>query len=262
METVYVINMPERSDRRLHMTDLLHRLGYTDDNIIFLADIGAFVDATPETVYRLEQIGVIAPPTKQHKILRRTEVSCLANHITCLVHMLKNNRSRAIIMEDDVEPCHDDSSVTRRRIDECLRYVDRTPGLDMFYLEYCHEACSCSGHVDGSKNIVVMNHPFCAAAYIMTHAGALKVLREGLPATMSIDDTYGMLINKGKLVAHGAAPHQLVFKQSQKFGTDNQLRNITSDSPPVCRSVSLSYWPGAVLFVCLVTTAIVMLRWS
>lgn len=218
---IFIINMPNRPERKEHMKSLMNLLGFTNYTFVipFAAD-----ENTKELLS--EEIG--KPFT-----LSLTK----ASHNMTYLSLLKNQQvDGMIILEDDI--------ILTKPLDlvkqELNIIINNYPAdTDMIYMEMCFENCTMN-KVDG---FVKLDNPMCAAAIYYPSKKSRDYIVESLLydidfSNMAIDTAFNHLINSGKIKAY---MHDLLFIQDNNFGSylEGSLGYGSEYKPmlPVCDNI-------------------------
>ena len=195
---VFIINMPNRKDRKEHMINLMKELGFK--NYTFIEPF----KANDITIYKLE----IEIEQKYKKNYSR------ASHTLTYIELLKLNFDKIIIMEDDII-----ISKTLEEIKKNLEYIfqNHPKNSDMIYMEMCYEKCNFNK--DG--NFIKLENPLClASVYYPSKISRDKILNELKNFKFlgeDIDQFFSYMINKGKINAY---MYDMLFFQNNKFGSE------------------------------------------
>lgn len=233
----YVINMPDRKDRREHMIKLLKRTGFTSYE---------FVDPV--------KIDVVPPEwahmTKGYLSLNKTVRDKIFDKA------LERDEPYFLVLEDDIMEMVDANKVQER----IASTLSSSPSdWDMIYLEHCMEKCSKAQAVAPSLYKAV--EPYCTASVIY-RTGSIGRLRECFDREKKlIDFSYVQCIRGGRLTAYVVSPP--LFAQDAYFNGDlahtqspwrmhfwlNMIMRMYPDSKnehyprlPACRSFSQLFY--------------------
>lgn len=203
----FIINMPDRADRRLHMLALLERTGFTSYE--FVTPVS--VDVVPSQYAHLTKGYLSLNLTVRNRVFGRA---------------VDMGLEQFVVFEDDLMERVPADSVQQRLAD----IMQEVPvDWDMIYLEYCMERCGAARTVSPSLRSAVK--PYCTAA-IVYRTAALDRLRGCLDTRKQlIDFSYVDCITSGELVAYVASPP--LFAQDAFFTGD--LAHTTSPR-------NIQYW--------------------
>ena len=160
---------------------------------------------------------------RQHKALNLGEVACSLSHRMVYAEMVKNNRKKVLILEDDVLPIAENLAKLPAALDELpdnwelvylgyLKHEKVTPSLKA--KQFFYKILSALGLMAWSYKMVtnLLPKPFsrhlkkagfhdCTHAYAVTLAGAKKLLAAQTPVVYRADDLLSATIMKGELKA-------------------------------------------------------------
>ena len=231
---IYVMNIPDRTDRKNHMKNMLKTIGVEPNNIIFSSenlDVIPFI--SKEDVKDRQKL------IKQNKLtlkgsnkLNDPYVANALGHLD-YIKVIADSKKMGIIMEDDIVP------ITHyQKVGLILKQAIKELPLDadMLFLEMCYENCDKINKI--SKNLYKLYEPSCSAAILYTPTGAEKILKLCLPVFDGIDNMFPILIKKQKIIAYGI--DNMLFGQDEYYGSDadrnnEKFRKIHKIRNPLCR---------------------------
>lgn len=211
---IYVMNLPQRTDRKQHMKQVLSQLGARRESIIISSDnqdnikmILAKDVKNRQTLIEEKKITDSASDK-----LNNPYVANALGQLDYVREIVRTGKN-SIIMEDDIVPLWSVYEIGHR----LQTSIDELPSdADMLYLEICHENCEQIQKV--GKTLYKLYEPSCSAAIYFTVKGAKKVLELCMPVFDGIDIMYPKLIRSGDLVAYGISG--MLFVQDEYFGSD------------------------------------------
>ena len=210
---IYVMNIPDRTDRKIHMKNMLKKIGVNPNNIIFSSENSHIPFRSKEDVKDRQKL------IKQNKLTlegsNKLNDAYVANALGQLdyIKVIADSKQNGIIMEDDIVPL-----THYQKIGLLLeKAIEELPeDADMLFLEMCHEHCDKINKI--SKNLYKLYKPSCSAAILYTPTGAEKILKLCLPIFDGIDIMFPILIEKQKINAYGI--NGMLFAQDEYYGTD------------------------------------------
>lgn len=225
---IYVINLPNRSDRKKHMKNMLIKLGVNTNNIIFSCDNTLIKMLLKNDVCR-EKLIVSGSITE--KAAMTLNDAYIANALTQLdyIKLIAHSNQNGIIVEDDIIPIVNNVS---KKLKTAL---DELPNdADILYLEMCYEDCTKIKKV--TPHLYKLFNPACTAGILYTPQGARKILKLCLPVFDGIDLMFPQLIKQNKINAYGISG--MLFAQDEYFGSDANrheiFKNIHRVRAPIC----------------------------
>lgn len=217
MLTTYVINMPNRIERRRNMVALMGRLGIKDFTFVTPVDKG---DLPPgfETL----------PP------------GYASLNATVSVRIFDMQRGKAgpfLVFEDD--------AIERLPAEEILPHIDEIlrsipPSWDMVYLEYCLEKCSAMGHSVVSK----AHQPYCTAAMLYNSESIDRVRRCLATEKKLIDFSYARCIAGDPPLLNAFVSTPALFAQDAAYGAGD-LAHLNPDNIQWWLNLVIRLYPDA-----------------
>jgi len=196
---VFIINMPNRPDRKEHMRSLMNQLGFT--NYTFVVPYNA--NENTKKLFE-EEIG---KPFN----LSLTKAS---HNMTYLSLLKLQDVDNIIILEDDI--------ILTKPLENIKKEIDiivnnHPQNADMIYMEMCYENC----RMNKVNGFVKLEDPMCTAAIYYPSKKSRDYIVESLLydidfSNMAIDTAFNHLINSGKIKAY---MHDLLFIQDNNFGS-------------------------------------------
>jgi GR25 family glycosyltransferase involved in LPS biosynthesis len=244
---IYVMNLPERVDRKKHMKELLTKIGANPTNIIFNSENFHNIPyIRKEDVIDREKL------FKENKLTlsgsNKLNNPYVANALGQLdyIKVIAQSGSMGIILEDDI-----DTLINYKQIGYILEksIKELPPDADMLYLEMCYENCGKIKKI--SENLYKLHSPACTAAILYTAKGAKKVLKLCSPVFDGIDIMFPILIKQKKINAYGIG--SMLFFQDAYFGSNAERifennNNKHKIRVPLCKSelmiLSSYVWDG------------------
>jgi GR25 family glycosyltransferase involved in LPS biosynthesis len=233
--SIYVMNMPDRIDRKIHMKNMLKKIGVNPNNIVFNSENQHMIPfRSKEDVKDRQKL------IKQNKLtlegsnkLNDPYVANALGHLD-YIKVIADSKKIGIIMEDDI------IQLTHyQKIGLLLeKAIEELPeDADMLFLEMCHEQCDKIKKI--SKNLYKLYRPSCSAAILYTPRGAKKILKLCLPIFDGIDIMFPILIEKQEIIAYGI--DGMLFAQDEYYGTDadrnnEKFRKIHKVRVPLCNT--------------------------
>ena len=135
-----------------------------------------------------------------------SRVACHLGHINILKNFLNENQKYALIFEDDI-------TIKNTNLTKKLNIITKNIPKDaeIIYLSYCFEYCN---KIKKINNIFSKAYrPLCRHMYIVTKAGANKIIKYTLPMFSSGDRMIGYLIQKNILNGYLVNPEYLNIQQ-------------------------------------------------
>ena len=182
----FIINMPERKDRRANMVALMQRIGIR--NYEFVEPIPK--NALPPGFESLPPGYASLNATVIHKIFSRVPSGPF------------------LVFEDDAIERVDHILDSIHKIIDRLRYQ----AWDMVYLEYCMETCQNTGNDVISR----ANQPYCTAAMLYNGDSVDKITHCLAKEGRLIDFSYAQCIRDARIDAFIADP--VLFAQDASYG--------------------------------------------
>lgn len=232
---IYVMNLPNRLERKEHMKKILRIVGAKKSNIIFNSDYSHVIPYITK-----------ADVHDRNKLIRSNQLtiegsdklndSYVANALGHLdyINLIAKTNKMSIIMEDDIIPV-----VPYNKLGHLLEQaISELPeDADMLYLEMCGESCNKIKQV--SKLLYKLYSPVCSAAILYTPKGAKKIIELCIPVFDGIDLMYPRLIQSGDIIAYGIGG--MLFVQDEYFESDagrkeKQKTRTHSFRLPLCHS--------------------------
>ena len=244
--SIYVMNIPNRIDRKIHMKKMLKKIGVNPNNIIFSSENQHMIPfRSKEDVKDRQKL------IKQNKVT--LEVSnklndpYLANALGHLdyIKVIADSKENGIIMEDDIFPLTHYQKIGLL-LEEAIEELPED--ADMLFLEMCYEQCDKINKI--SKNLYKLYKPYCSAAILYTPTGAEKILKLCLPIFDGIDMMFPILIEKQKINAYGLGG--MLFGQDEYYGTDadrknEKFRKIHKIRVPLCNNGNMTQTQNSII---------------
>ncbi len=197
---VFIINMPNRLERKEHMKSLMNQLGFT--NYTFVVPYSA--DENTKKLFEEE----IKKPFN-------LSLGKASHNMTYLSLLKLQNIEEMIILEDDI--------VMTKALEHMKQELDilvnnHPVDSDMIYMEMCLESCS----MNKVDSFVKLENPMCTAAIYYPSKKSRDYLVDLLIneldfSNLAMDTAFNQLINSGIINAY---MHKLLFVQDNNFGTD------------------------------------------
>jgi GR25 family glycosyltransferase involved in LPS biosynthesis len=106
-------------------------------------------------------------------------IACHLSHLKTLELFLSDpSLQTALIFEDDIKPCNN-RKLFENRIHSLKRELGQVCEWDVIYLGHCHTRCLETKAK--SQQLFETNTSKCRHAYVVTRAGAVKILEDTLP---------------------------------------------------------------------------------
>jgi hypothetical protein len=192
---IYVINMPNRIDRRVAMSKMLRDIGLLD-HVIWVEPVRVESTDIPEDMKHM---------TPGYLSLNRT----VADKIMSVIE-----QGPFIVMEDDLMPMMEPSKIKSY----LSRLINQAPAdWDMIYLEYCMEVCMCTKST-GTPGLYRAHKPYCTGAIIYNGASKNKFIDCMRTEKQLIDFSYVRCIMDGRINAYITFPP--VFAQNVLYQGD------------------------------------------
>lgn len=217
---VFIINMPNRPERKEHMKSLMNQLGFT--NFTFVVPY----PANEETQQLFDK--------EMEKNIGLSITN--SSHSMTYISLLKlQNVDEMIIMEDDIiltKPLE----VVKQELNVIVN--NHPLDADMIYMEMCYENCNMNT-VDG---FLKLDNPLCAAAIYypskQSRENLVKMIINDAIFKTDIDNAFAYLISKNYVNAY---MHDLLFIQDNNFGSDLE-GSVGYDSEykpmiPICHNI-------------------------
>ena len=232
---IYVMNLPEREDRKNHMKKMLTKIGANKNNIIFNSENTYNIPYIRKNDVK-DRAKLIKDKKLTPKASNELNDAYIANALGQLdyINLISKSQHMGIIMEDDIVPI-----IHHRKIGALLQksIEELPPDADMLYLEMCYENCKKINKV--SENLYKLYRPSCTAAILYTVNGAKKILDLCMPVFEGIDIMIPNLIQEQKINAYGVPG--MMFAQDEYYGTDagrpnEKFQKIHRIRAPLCNT--------------------------
>ena len=197
IDRITVLCLKKRLDgfkNRMNKTGLLNRM------YILQAIEGASLD-----INEMVQIGF---QVKGKEVPRKNELACALGHLIILKDFLKDpSQEHMLILEDDITIGPHDIEVLTQCIQELKK---RKIDFDLFFAGYTSEHRNINNLQDvvqerkDFKYIWKMKECHTTSAYIVSRAGAAKILLKMPPFAHAIDWYYGDWTKRGLLISYGS----------------------------------------------------------
>ena len=197
---VFIINIPNRLERKEHMKSLMNELGFT--NYTFVVPYSA--DENTKELFE-----------KQIKRPFNLSLGKASHNMTYLSLLKLQNVEEMIILEDDIIMTKPLENVKQ----ELDIIVNNHPvDSDMIYMEMCLESCS----MNKVNGFVKLTNPLCTAAIYYPSKKSRDYLVDLLInevdfSNQAMDTAFNLLINSDIVNAY---MHSLLFIQDNNFGSD------------------------------------------
>lgn len=196
--TTYIINMPNKTERRERMSNLMQRLGIED--FTFVEPVVPSIADLPEEFRGLPSAYASLNATVTEKIFPM--------HLARFPSGADETRSAPFLVFEDDAVERLPTSAIRRQVADMVVSLRDVPRWDMVYLEYCMEYCSRGAGAAGGAvpGLQPARLPYCTAA-MLYNARAIPRIRQCLySAAKLIDFSYAQCIPRGDLIAFTAWP--------------------------------------------------------
>lgn len=197
---VFIINMPNRIERKEHMKLLMNQLGFT--NYTFVVPYSA--DENTKELFSKE----IGKPFN-------LSVSKASHNMTYLSLLKLQNVDNMIILEDDI--------ISTKPLENVKQDLDiivnnHPQDADMIYMEMCYEKCG----MNKVNGFVKLENPMCTAAIYYPSKKSRDYIVNSLInevdfSNQAMDTAFNELINFGIINAY---MYNLLFIQDNNFGSD------------------------------------------
>jgi len=197
---VFIINMPNRLDRKEHMRSLMNQLEFT--NYTFVVPYKA--DQNTKELFEKE----IGKPF----LLSNNKAS---HNMTYLSLLKLQDVDNMIIMEDDI--------ILTKPLENVKKEMDiivnnHPQNADMIYMEMCYENCG----MNKVNGFIKLENPLCAAAIYYPSKKSRNYIVNQLTNNFdfsdeAMDTAFLYLINSGLINAY---MYNLLFIQDNNFGSD------------------------------------------
>lgn len=230
VDGVYVINMGKDRDRLLEFDQIMKKFKW-EYTRLEAVNGRKLLNPWPDTVCSTERdILVEQMRLKKQYVnnltwLSKAEIGCLLSHVTLWEKVATDpNLNRIVIFEDDART-HIDGDTVVQHLSEFYQHIrDNNMELqkepDMLYLGKALDDCLSYTKVIG--HVYKSIHPLCLHAYIITKAGAQKMLSMA-PFRDAIDIVPIKAIKAGLIDV--MVFHPSIFFQDI-FGTTSNLRQM------------------------------------
>jgi hypothetical protein len=224
---IFVVNLPARSDRRLHMREVLQEIGAEG----FFPPIRPFATLDLQLLVRMGHIAA----TVEEDIAEGNDGSAapFGAYVANALDQIALIRAAAhlapfAILEDDLFVAVDRDHV----LPLIHRAIDLLPpSADLLYLGWCFEECRRTHYAERATNsdsrrtelmklveLIKLDGPYCSSSILFTAKGAQRVPELTMPVYNSLDFMYRDLIKRGVLEAYGInAP---IFYQDAYWKSD------------------------------------------
>jgi GR25 family glycosyltransferase involved in LPS biosynthesis len=232
---IYIMNTPNRGDRRDHMRSMLESIGANAADIVFSSENAGEIPfiAKKDVTDRAALVAANRLTESASRKLNDPYVANALGHLEYIKAIARSGKP-GIIMEDDIIP-----TVDPRDVGVALygALAELPQDADMLFMEACHE--NCNKIKRASSLLYRMHSPQCSAAIFYTAAGARKVAELYTPVFGAIDGMAPELISNGKIVAYGI--DGMLFAQDEFYGSDAMRTNETQEQLhrvrlPICNS--------------------------
>lgn len=198
---IFIINLPQRTDRREHMTGLMAALGI--ESYEFVAP------EVPTAIEHADWTGVT-----------RNELSLVLTAQGIMHQAQERGMDRFMIFEDDVVTVQPPKKVAAKM----RAAIGALPAeWDMLYFEYCYESCGMMER--HNEHLYRVANPLCAASILFNGTSVPKILACMDAYKKNLDNTYAACLKQGGLVGFSVSPP--LFFQDHAFETNLQITYAT-----------------------------------
>jgi GR25 family glycosyltransferase involved in LPS biosynthesis len=232
-EATYVINLDRSTDRWEALQPVLRAMGVAPAirwSAVDALELGS-IDA-------LRAAGLIGRELFNFKgPARRYEIACALSHQAVLREIVRTRPATALILEDDVALAGDPVTWLQR----CREaYADLPTGWELWYLYRCLDIERRAARL--TPRTVRPWMPLGGAAYVVTPAGAERLLEASVPVATPIDWAYAAdAVRRGRVAAYAASPRLVLPGAFRSI-----IREAVDDDPFVVDGVTVppEYWPA------------------
>ena len=207
---VYIINMPNRIDRKEHMINLMNTLGFNNYT---------FVSPVPKEE-------AIKHPLMKKKKLYPSQAS---NTLTFMKILSENSKNKSFdkffIMEDDIDIYYSKSNMNK------IYNASKNVNWDLLYFEFCF--ADCRNTIKLYPDLYKLYYNLCAGCILYTNKAAEKLV-SNFTGDVCADEYYANMTKAGKIQSYGFP----LFRQNPKFGSDlkGSFKNIVKNTfDLICR---------------------------
>ncbi|CAG8567110.1 24862_t:CDS:1 [Gigaspora margarita] len=192
---IYLISLKNRVDRREKLEFLAKKFNLNIE--IFPAITGEDEDVLNE-LERVDGLGLIP-----------TQIACYVSHYKVYQSIINHGYESALILEDDVDFELNIESI----ITDTFKFLPSD--WDIFYLGYCSYQEQNGHFVDGQDNsapykLYRSTYPFCTHGYVVSRAGAHKLVKMIAPISTTLDDRLAQLNRQEDINSYSVVPLAMI----------------------------------------------------